>query len=468
MKRNMARTAILAAVCLSLGGCATYRPERLPAAAKLVQRGMPDMTRIAVEAKRLHHPLLAPIAINLGDGISPGEAAVIAVLNNPGLRAVRDARGEAAAQLVAAGLLPNPVLTPELDRAKGTPAEAVRNQYSASLEQSLNTLITRGAKRAAAKAELGSVDLGIAWQEWQVAQAARLETIRVAMLTRRLAIIRRELAFEQETVAALERAMRAGDATAVDVGVHRSALEDVRQRAGDMERAVARSRSRLNQLLGLPPEATLKVVLPAADGAGLPDLPATPVLVARAVTTRLDIKALELGYRAQEARVRRAILAQFPSISIGIVRQRNETGVQFLGGFVSLGLPIFDRNQGQIALERATRTRLRHEYEARIAQIRSNIAALASADRLLAGQIAQARSGAASLAKIESAEQHGVETGDVSRLAWQDVRSSLLGMRLKVAALVQARLEARAALETALGSERLSGAIAPVRQRRGP
>ena len=448
---------------LSVAGCATYRPAPLPAASKVAQRGMPDMTRITVEAKQLHHPLLTPVAINLADGISPDEAGVIAVVNNAGLRAVRDAHGEATAQLIAAGLLPNPVLTGELDRAKGTPAEAVRNQYSFSLEQSLGDLITRGARKAAARANVASVDLGIAWQEWQVAQAARLAVVRVAMLERRLEILRREADFEQETVATLQRAIHSGDATVGDLGIHRSAMESVRQRAGDMARAAAKSRARLNLLLGFLPDARIPAVLPPDASLRFGALPSVDALVGRAMRTRLDLKALRLGYTAEEARVRQAVLAQFPSISIGVVRQRNESGVQFLGGFVSLGLPIFNRNQGQIALERATRTRLRHEYEARIAQIRSNVAALASADRLLARQITEAQSGVASLGKVEKAEHAGVLSGDVSRLAWQDVRSSLLDTKLKLAALVQARLETRVALETATGSDKTvaAGSIAP-------
>ncbi|NOZ77598.1 MAG: TolC family protein [Acidobacteria bacterium] len=421
------------------------------------------MTRITVRAKLLHHPLLAPVAINLADGISPDEAGVIAAVNNAGLRAVRDARGEATAQLIAAGLLPNPVLTGELDRAKGTTTERTVNQYSFSLEQSLGGLITRGAKKAAARATLASVDLGIAWQEWQVAQAARLAAVRVVMLGRRLAILRSEADFEQETVATLQRAIQSGDATVGDLGVHRSALEGVRQRAGDTARALAKSRARLNLLLGFPPDARIPAVLPPDAGLRFGALLPVDALVGRAVTARLDLEALRLGYTAEEARVRQAVLAQFPSISIGIVRQRNETAVQFLGGFVSLGLPIFDRNQGRIALERATRTRLRHEYEARIARVRSNVAGLVSTDRLLARQIAEARSGVASLEKVEKAEHAGVLSGDVSRLAWQDVRSSLLDTRLKLAALVQARLETRIALATATGSEKTvaSGSVAP-------
>ena len=45
------------------------------------------------------------IAIDLRQGIGPEEAAVMAVLMSPALKAIRDKRGTATAQLIQAGVL---------------------------------------------------------------------------------------------------------------------------------------------------------------------------------------------------------------------------------------------------------------------------------------------------------------------------------------------------------------------------
>jgi len=438
------------AALAALAGCASYTPEPLPPARELVERKTPDMERLKVAAKELHHPLLRPVTIDLSDGLSPDEAAVLAVLANPELVAVRGAHGEAAAQLVTAGLLPNPSLAAELDHPHGGNAEGTVNAYNLGLGIDVTSLIGRAARVAEASATLDAVDLGIAWQEWQTAQAARLAVIRLAMLERRLELVRSEAGFESKTVEVLERAMEQGDATVQDVGVHRSALEMLRQIEGTLDRAEAATRSRLNLLLGLPPESRLKVVLPR-ERAGCATLPDAQKLTARAAETRLDLKALELGYQAQEARVRQAVLAQFPSLSIGIAAQRNESDIKFLGGFINLSLPIFDRAQGRIAGERATRSRLEHEYEARLAAVQADVTRLVEEDRLLDGQIATASRGISSLARIEAAEREGVASGDVDRLAWQSVRAHLFDLKLEEASLLQARLEGRVALETAVG-----------------
>ncbi len=441
---------VVMAGLLALAGCATYRAVPLSRAAELMDRPAPDPARLRLASERLQHPLLRPVALDLSDGLSPDEAAVLAVLANPELVAVRDAHGEAAAQLVAAGLLPNPVLSAEVDRPHGTGSAGTVSGYNVGLGLDLNSLIGRAARVAEASHALEAVDLGIAWQEWQTAQAARMAAFRLVMLDRRLGLIRSELAFESTTVDVLERAMEQGDVTVEDLGVHRSALEALRQLEGTLARAEAETRSRFNLLLGFPPESQIAVLIPQAQ-AVLPALASRRQLVQHAAETRLDIQALELGYQAQEARVRQAVLAQFPALSIGIAGQRNESRLKFLAGFISLELPIFNRNQAGIAQQRGTRIRLAHEYEARMAAVRADVEALVVEDGLLQQQLESAQSGIESLAQIEAAEREGVASGDVDRLAWQSVRAQLFDLRLQRASLLQARLEARVALETAVG-----------------
>ncbi len=452
--RSMVRskTLIVGLALVSTLGCATYRARPLPPPQDVAARRTPDLERLKVEAAQLHHPILEPVTLDLSDGLAPDEAAVLAVLANPALKAVRDAHGEAAAQLVGAGVLPNPVISGELDHPHGAGSAGTVNATNLGLEMDIGSLVGRAARVAEASANLEAVDLGIAWREWEVAQAARVAVVRLAMLERRLRLVREEHAFESKTVSVLEEAADRGDATVQDLGVHRSALASLVQLEGDLESTAAEIRSNLNLLTGLPPDADVSPVLPDTETMQFAPLPEGRELVDRAATGRLDLKAFRLGYRAQEARVRQAVLAQFPSLSIGVVQQRNEAALHFLGGLLTLGLPIFDRNQGGIALERATRTRLGHEYEARIAQARADIERLVHQDGLLGDRIAAARGTLASLVPLEAAERDGVQSGDVDRLAWQDVRSQLLDLRLELVTLLEARLETRITLTTAVGA----------------
>lgn len=440
---------LMLAGVLALGGCASYQAEPLPEANTLTTARAPDLERLKIDAAKLQHPLLQPMMIDFSDGLTPDEAAITAVLANPELVVVRDAHFEAAAQLLGAGLLPNPDFSAEIDHPHGRGSEGTVDAHNFGLSLDLSRLSGRAARVAAASASLKSVDLGIAWKEWQVAQAARLTAIRVAMLGRRLALLSEQMQTEKETVDALSGAVGEGDATIEDLGVHRAALEGLRQQRADLQREAATARSRFLSLLGLPPDVDVEPVVKSSEE--FPALAPGDELLSRGIRQRLDLRALELGYEAQEARVREAIVEQFPSISVGISSQRNETALKFLGGFVTLGLPLFDRNQRNIATARATRSTLRHEYEARIATIRAEVARLIVQDGLIARHVLEVRQGIDALAGIEAAESTAVSSGDISRLAWQQIRSELFDLRQKLASLTQARLELRVALATTLG-----------------
>src|SRR5439155_4816106 len=91
---------------------------------------------------------------------------------------------------------------------------------------------------------------------------------------------------------------------------------------------------------------------------------------------RLDLIALRMGYESQEAKLRGAVLSQFPKIGIGINSARDTTNVITAGLGVTLDVPLFDRAQGKIAIEKATRQQLFDEYVARSFEARSDVAKL--------------------------------------------------------------------------------------------
>src|SRR5438067_2604542 len=79
----------------------------------------PPASVLRVLASRIHHPAPDAMTLDLREGISADEAAVIAVFLNPALRATRDRRGLATAQLIAAGVLPNPQVGYTRERVTG-------------------------------------------------------------------------------------------------------------------------------------------------------------------------------------------------------------------------------------------------------------------------------------------------------------------------------------------------------------
>jgi hypothetical protein len=81
-------------------GCAKYHEMPLSPATVSEMLKPPSMDMLRIQAKEIKHPILKPLDIDLRDALSPDEVAVMAVLANPKLRAARDQKGIAAAQLL--------------------------------------------------------------------------------------------------------------------------------------------------------------------------------------------------------------------------------------------------------------------------------------------------------------------------------------------------------------------------------
>ena len=77
-------------LALLLASCTRYKP--MPLSSSAVEHGLaaPDPKQLQVSARSIKHPLLKPIAFDDRQGLTPDQAAILAVLANPSLRAVRD------------------------------------------------------------------------------------------------------------------------------------------------------------------------------------------------------------------------------------------------------------------------------------------------------------------------------------------------------------------------------------------
>jgi outer membrane protein TolC len=431
-------------------GCQSYRPK--PIDSQRVDRDLavPARDVLRGQARDIRHPLLRPIELDLRDGLSPDEAAILAILVNPSLRAQRDRRNLASAQLLAAGILPNPQLTANLDVPMGGNTQGTVNGYGVGLSWDLTALIGRDARKSAAASEAASVDLDVAWQEWQVAQAAKSALYDVAALQAQVAqaeLVDRHLA-ENRTV--LQRAVAEHQKTVVDLAAAEAASQDAHAMLLGLQHDLRRQQLMLNQALGVPPEMRIR----PDPNLSLPStvhLPTERQLVDGLESRRLDLLALKQGYESQEETLRAAVLSQFPNINIGFNRASDTSNVHTTGFGVTIDLPIFDRNQGGIATERATRRQLYDEYVNRLFEARSQIAMSLADIHSLSGQIAAAQEAIPSLQRLVNTYRQALDRGNVDVLSYYGARSSLAQKRLDVLKLKQQLAENRIALEIAAG-----------------
>jgi outer membrane protein TolC len=403
-----------------------------------------------VPASRFQNRSAESLSVDLRRGIGPDDAAAIALYSNPALRAIRDRRGLAAAQLIQAGILPNPVVSYARDFVSGGNTAGAVTAYNLTAAWEFSALVPFLPKQTAARKNFRAVDLDIAWQEWQIAMNARAAVYRVLSLGAQVARAREATDGLQQSTDAVRKATETHEKTVLDLAAVESASQDSRGTMLALEQEFEKQHLGLNRILGVEPETNVTL----REGLTLPTRLASPGergLFDGLESHRLDLFGLQRGLESQDATVRAAVLAQFPKMSAGFVKASDTTNVHTTGFIVAIDVPIFDRNQGVVAAERATRQRLRDEYNQRVFEARSDIAIAIADIGSLGRQIAAAEEALPLLEKLVASAQTAIEQGNADVLSYYTARSNLLQKRIQLIKLQEQLLEAHTALEIASG-----------------
>lgn len=418
-------------LCLGLSGCAG--PSRLD---------LPERDGLAPTLAALKHDgavLQTPLTLDA--------VAILVVQNNPDLRAVRAQAGVARAQLLQAGILPNPSVTGAiLPLAAGI---GDTTAWNAGLTEDVRALILLRSRRQAARATAQQVDAQILWQEWQTIGRAWLLAVQIAEGDRARRLLDQSLGLYARRDRASEQAMLQGNATLSAVAPDRAALQGAKAQARDLARLQQQRRHELAALMGLMPDAPL----PLADATSLPpeEPAAIEAMLPSLARRRPDLVALQLGYRAENARLRGALLARFPNLVFGVTGGSDNSNVRNVGPQVTLELPIFDRNQGGIAIETATRQQLNAEYAARLASSVGQVRAMLSEQafqqqqiRALKRELVQAQADAVSAANALSA-------GNLDERSAVDMIATRFSKEVELVAIEQSIAEQQVAIAALLG-----------------
>jgi outer membrane protein TolC len=450
--------AIMFTVILGLAsGCAhqSEMPDALTPSAVESALRPPPFESIKVVAAKLEHPLLPPLVIDGLGGFSPDEIAVMAVIVSPRLRALRDQRGVAQAQVLQAGILPNPQLGYALDQPHGTNGPGLITGKSLGLSWDFTALLGRPDRIDSAKSSAQALDLSIAWQEWQTAQDARLHAFRLLALRERLPLIRAIETDLGDTLASIKQAAALGHKTAIDVTTTTEAWIAAQASRLAVDQDYATERNELNVALGQPADAEI-ALKPAATFPELPPGTTAETLLQGLEKRRLDLVALALGYASQEASVRAAVKAQFPRIGLSFAKVNDTSDVRTRTYGATVDLPLFDRNQGNIAGAKATRQQLFDEYVARVAEARAEVILILGK---LAGIRAELQADNEALPELEhlvTSFEKALQTRNADVSAYRDARSLLTARRLEQSNLQQQLLELGVALEIASGQPLLN------------
>lgn len=428
------------ASAIAMGGCASYHPLPLSEHARLADR-IDDIRHVLPAAA----PGAKEVAIDVGQPLSADQIGLLAILNDPELRTERGESDLAKADLTQSATLPNPSVSLSYAALLGGPGTT--GSFTASLAQDVASLLTYRSRVSAARAHVSEVNADLLWNEWQVAQKARL--LAVDLYWGERSIDSSEAAFQSlsKEAADVGRAVDAGSMSLAELSPILASKASAEQTLASMRLDQLKNWQDLDALLAMKPGVRFSIAEPQ-----VPDVPTDlDALIASVPARRPDLVALRLGYRSADESVRAAILGQFPAFVLGGSYGSDTSGVRSAGPTATFDLPIFNRNQGEVAKTRATRRLLHEQYQARLDDSVSGILALAARSRSITGNLMQARQSAAAADLQARAARGAFAQSELDQRSLRDYESTALDRRLEVFGLERGLDEARIALALELG-----------------
>jgi cobalt-zinc-cadmium efflux system outer membrane protein len=440
-----------------LSGCALYHP--LPLAHKPDLVGQLSGLRTQLPATG---PGAAPRRIATDRPLDINDVGWLAVLNDPQLRAERGQMDLAQANLLQASLLPNPSANVSWQALlAGTDFTSA---WTASLTEDVKAIITYHTRVKSAHYAMDQVNADLLWQEWQVAQNARLLALDIYWGGKALRLGRREMKLFDQEVRDVRAATAGGNLSLTALAPLLAAQSSAQQFLSSLELTQLQSWQQLDALLGLEPQARFAIARPA--------LPAEPkdldTLVNELPQRRPDLVALRLGYRSADEDVRTAILGQFPAFVLGGAWGDDTANNRTVGPTATFDLPVFDRNQGQVAQTRATRLLLHEQYQARLDQAAGTAKGLAVTIARLQGYVREARDAATLAAGLSQSARRAYAQGNLDQRSLADYETTALQRQIEQMALERTLGEARIAMTIELGLGLPQSRIAPLANPRKP
>jgi len=271
------------------------------------------------------------------------------------LVAARYAINAARADIIAAGLLPNPRLSLATSfHIHGEP-DSADQQYSVMLSQSLPIWGRLGASKDAASLTASATERSFAAEGWQLLGELRRAYLALQLAAGQHLVLQHGLGDLESVQRVLDARTAAGanpEYDRVRLEVERGSL---RARIARAEVAVSEAQADLADAIGGTPQ-TAELVAVDALAEPLDENRDASALVRWALAHRQEIAAMRLESGAAEARVRaaRRRFVPEPELGIGYARWSGIPGAAAgnSGGALlasaAIPLPIFDRGQGTI------------------------------------------------------------------------------------------------------------------------
>lgn len=396
--------------------------------------------------------------------ITLDEAVRMALQHNHNLLAARTAIEQSRAQEITAGLRPNPALSgswqsPSLFTPEGA------SQLGVGLSQDFE-LGKRGRRMQAARdatdvarAQVGDSERGLVFQV-----ASQFINVQLAEST--LELSQKNLESFRDAVEISEHQYGVGGISENDYLKVKLQLLQFETDVQQAQLARAQALADLRQLLGyesVPPD--YDVTGPFDDQPLTVDLEALQKLASQ---NRPDLRAAEKGLAAADSQLALAKANARPDVTLSASYSNSAgTAATILG--LGIPLPIFDRNQGEIARTQSARTQAQQQHAEVLGQVKTDVKdayeALQTSDRVTrfyqSGYLEVAQ-------KSRDISEYAYRRGAASLLDFLDAERSYRATQLAYRQAIAAHLLAIEQVRQAVGTRSLSPSALSSNLRGGP
>jgi cobalt-zinc-cadmium efflux system outer membrane protein len=284
------------------------------------------------------------------------QAVAEAILSNQALLAERANIDIARARQITAGLRPNPVISASGQTLNlfhviyGPDSPLGPNQFTLHTDYTIETAGKRQRRIGLARQEVALSEAAFRESLRQLIAEVQAAYVDVQLAGENLALARQTLESFRQLVAINEARLKAGDLAEVELERSRVALLQVSAAEQQAQLRLAEARTRLRLALGRREDSGDFDVEPAfRDGPA----PADPsAALERALRQRPDLEAQRIGVARAEADLRLQRANARVDYTVGTELSRQWAfGIagNTMGFSVSVPLPVFNRNQGEIA-----------------------------------------------------------------------------------------------------------------------
>lgn len=318
-------------------------------------------------------------------GASSSDLVRRALTANTELAAARLEVARARGRLGQAGLRPNPTIDFEQTTGRFT-GSAGERETSIGFALPLEVSGQRRARVNLARAELEAAEAEVADRERRLVAEVRASYAEALAAIRELEITDNLTNVDQQTARVVEVRVTEGESAPIELNLLRSEVDRMKARRALVEGRLQASLLRLKNLVGIAPAEPLRLA-ENLEAQTLPEPSSVEAAVDVALRTRPDLRLARLieevaqaGLRLARAQGRPDVTAftrytknsaVFDDTPVGVLRDKD----RLLTFGVSIGIPVFNRNQGAKAEAEAAIAQARKRREFAEAIVRSEVAA---------------------------------------------------------------------------------------------